>query len=110
MNFLKQTYFSAPIASETQTEPMPEYTVLLDKLYSSYIGVYSIDTLQAENESLRNEVEALKKEITELKDTIQTQKTRDYVAKYHLLRQGKAFPFSPILSKSTPANHTEAPT
>lgn len=110
MNFLKQTYFSAPCNVETQTDPMPEYTVLLERLYFAYTGVYSIDKLQTENEMLRSELETLKKENTELKDTIHAQKTRDYVAKYHLLRQGKAFPFSPILSKSTSANHAEAPT
>lgn len=110
MNFLKQTYFSTPITSETQTDPTPDYSVLLDRLYFAYTGVHSIDRLQSENDLLRSELESLKKEIRDLKDTIETYKTRDYVTKYHLLRQGKVFPFSPILSKSTPTNHAESPT
>jgi peptidoglycan hydrolase CwlO-like protein len=124
MNFLKHTYFGNTVHTETQTDPPIDYVNVVNILHTVYTTVHSVEqlrgkleTLETENEHLSKENTDLKtystilqKEIQELKDTIQTYKTRDYVSKYHLLRQGKAFPFSPILSKSAPTNHAEAPT
>jgi peptidoglycan hydrolase CwlO-like protein len=124
MNFLKHTYFGNTVHTETQTDPPIDYVNVVNILHDVYTSVHSVEQLrgqveaiQSENEHLSKENTDLRKECTrlhteiqELKDTIQSYKTRDYVSKYHLLRQGKAFPFSPILSKSAPTNHAESPT
>jgi peptidoglycan hydrolase CwlO-like protein len=112
MNFLKHTYFGNTVHTETQTDPPVDYVNVVNILHTVYTSVHSVEQLrgqieaiQSENEHLVTENTALKMECTrlraeikELKDTIQSYKTRDYVSKYHLLRQGKAFPFSSVLS------------
>ena len=59
-----------------------------------------INELQEKIKILEGVISILQDENTELKQKLDEKMKNDIIKQYHLLRQGKTFPFSSILSKN----------
>jgi hypothetical protein len=104
---IRSFYFSNKVDVGTQTDIPIEHTHLIDKMYSVYTSVYEIEEMKKEISELRRQLEIEQREKKELKDTLDAIKRKDFITGYHMIRQKKAFPFTPVLSKLTPLDHTE---